>query len=733
MCFAAQPSAALESLLERAYGKREFSPKFPKALRWMPDGESYAVVEGNEIVRYSPAGKSREVLVSKELLTPANAKNPIPVEDYSWSKDRKRVLIFTNTKKVWRDNTRGDYWVLDLTSRKLRKLGGEGPESTLMFAKFSPDAKQAGYVRLNDIYVEEVESGKITRLTSDGSPTRINGTSDWVYEEELSVRDCFNFSPDGSRVAFWNFDATGVGDFVLVNQTDSVYPKLTHLPYPKVGTTNSAVRVGVLSAKGGDPVWLQIPGDPREHYIAAVEWAPRLAGSTQDELVVQQLNRLQNQLRVYFADPATGKARLVFEDKDEAYIEVRTPAKGWVDGNKAFLWTSERDGWRHYWSIPRDGSKPKLLTDFAADVISFGGVDEKAGWIYFTASPDDAAQRLLYRAKLDGSSKAPERITPASQPGVHQYTIAPGARFATHVWSRMDKAPAYFIESLPDHKTIATLQTNDELNAKIEALGLPPTEFFQIEASGFRFDAFMIKPPKLDATKRYPVLVYVYGEPGNVTVADAWLGNHGMFHRALALEGFVVVSIENRGTPSPRGRAFRRASYGSVGVGSSQDQADALRALLKQRSYLDPERIAIWGWSGGGTNTLNAMFRHGDLYKAGLSVAPVPDLALYDTIYQERYMGLPTTNAEGFKKASAINHAEGLKGKLLLMHGSGDDNVHIQGTERLINRLVELDKPFDLMVYPNRTHSISEGKGTSLHVRRTLARYLLQYVEPGPR
>ncbi len=343
-------------------------------------------------------------------------------------------------------------------------------------------------------------------------------------------------------------------------------------------------------------------------------------------------------------------------------------------------------------------------------------------------------RRYLYRSRLDGRG-APERVTPADQPGSHTYVIAPGGRMAFHTVLTLSIGRLPWTSSRCRHTPrCAQLTDPAALAVKLAPVLTPPVEFFTVDiGAGVSLDGWMLKPPTFDASKRYPVIVHVYGEPAGQTVTDRWGGGRMLFHRALAEAGYLVVSVDNRGTPAPKGAAWRKVVYGTVGDLSSKEQAAAVRALAAARPYIDPARVGVWGWSGGGSNTLNCMFRYPDVFAVGVSVAPVPDQRLYDTIYQERYMGLPQTNADGYKVGSPINFAEGLAGKLLIVHGTGDDNVHYQGTERLINRLVELGKPFDMMVYPNRTHAIAEGPGTTPHVYQLIARYFVDHLPPGPR
>ena len=392
---------------------------------------------------------------------------------------------------------------------------------------------------------------------------------------------------------------------------------------------------------------------------------------------------------------------------------------------------SEHDGWRHVYLIARDGSGADLITRGKFDVIETLTVDPSEEWLYFIASPTNATQRYLYRTRVDASGAA-ERITPEDMPGTHSYEISPDCQWAFHISSSFGTPPTTSLVQLPQHQTARILADNTNLRKKLGGMMRNAVEFFQVDiGDGVNLDAWIIKPADFDPARKYPILFYVYGEAGVQTVLDAWGAERQLFHRALTNEGYIVASVDNRGTPAPKGRDWRKVIYGAVGVLSSKEQAAAVRAIARERSYIDLDRVAVWGWSGGGTNTLNLLFRSPELYKVGMSVAPVPEQRIYDTIYQERYMGLPQENAAGYKAASAINYAHDLEGKLLLVHGTGDDNTHFAGTQLLVNRLIELGKSFDFMAYPNRAHRIFEGPGTSPHVYKLLARHLTTHLRAG--
>jgi len=726
---AAQQDSSLVTL-DRLFNSDDFSQDFFGPARWLGDS-GYTTFEaapqgrGRDLVRTDPATGQKQVLLAASRLIPTGDSLPLPVENFTVSSDGKQVLIYTNSQRVWRQKTRGDYWVLEVATGKLRKLGGpEAKPSTLMFAKLSPQGDRVAYVRENNIYVERLKDGKITRLTSDGSRTTINGTFDWVYEEEFDDRDGFRWSPDGKRIAYWQLDASGVRDFLLINNTDSLYSFTKPVQYPKAGTTNSSCRVGVVDANGGKTRWLETPGDPRNTYIARMEWA-----DNSDEVVLQHLNRLQNTLQLMLGDAKSGKVRTILTDQDSAWVDVVDDMR-WLDGGKRFTWVTERDGWRHMYNVARDGSDPRLITPGNLDIAQVLTIDDKGGWVYYLASPDNPTQRYLYRAKLDGSAPA-ERLTPADQPGTHNYSIAPGAAWAFHYFSAFGVPTVTELVHLPDHKVVRTLVDNGKLKTAIAKLKRGPMNFFRVDAgNGVTLDGYVMLPPGFDSTLKYPVLFHVYGEPAAQTVVDTWGYNDYLWHLMLTQQGYVVMSLDNRGTPSLRGREWRKCIYRKVGVLASEDQADAARAIGRWK-WVDSTRLGIWGWSGGGSTTLNVLFRDPEVYRMGMAVAPVPDVHLYDTIYQERYMGLPQQNEEDYKRSSPLNFAANLRGKLLVVHGSGDDNVHYQGTERLINALVAANRPFTMMEYPNRTHGIYEGEGTTLHLYSLLTRFLEENLPVG--
>ena len=723
--------------LDRIYKDKDFQSDWFGGTVWLEDGSGYTLIEKTgesedhrSVVKYDPETGASAVLISAEDVTPEGSEKPVKIESVQWSADGTKALIYANSKRVWRYKTQGDYWILDITSKAFHKLGAGFPASSLMFAKFSPDGTRVAYVqktgkKIHDIYVENITTQEKTRLTSDGSETIINGTFDWVYEEELGLRDGFRWSPDGTKIAYWQLDASGVKDFTLINNTDSLYPELTTFSYPKVGETNSAAKVGVVSASGGETTWMAIDGDPRNHYLAWMEWT-----ANSDEIAVQQLNRRQNTNKLILAKVTNGESRTVFTDSDDAWLDAVNDFR-WLDDGKAFLWVSEQGGWRQLLRVSRDGQTvTKITGDY--DVMRIRRIDLAAGTVYFDASPDNPRQQYLYKVNITDGKPA-VRLTPGDEPGHHGYDVSADGAYAFQTSSARDKATTIRMIRLADHTAVKTFVDNAALQAKYDTLDKGRLEQFQVTVDdGQDLHGVIRFPADFDASKKYPVIFYVYGEPWSSTGSDRWYADSELWHIMMTQKGYIFVTLDNRGQPMPKGRAWRKSIYRKLGLVNVDDQAMAAKKLTAQRPYMDADRMGIWGHSGGGTSTLHALFRHGDVFKVGVSRAPVPDIRLYDTIYQERYSGILPDDADYYEKSVAINYAGGLTGKLLLIHGTGDDNVHYQGSERLINKLIEEGIQFDFFAYPNRTHGIREGKNTTHHLMTMQTNYFLTHLKPGP-
>jgi dipeptidyl-peptidase-4 len=702
-------------------------------LQWSEDGLALIRLKKNQLVEESvETGNDRKVIISEQDF--GNVEPFKSMDDFSWHASSAQLLIFNNTARVWRYNTKGDYWVYHMKSKKWFQLGKGLPAQSLMFAKLSPDGKQVAYVSQYNLYVEDIVSGKRKALTQNGNRRLINGTFDWVYEEEFACRDGFRWSPDGKKIAFWQVNADGTKDFMMMDNLAGIYSKPIPVEYPKVGESPSAVKIGVVDIASSQLKWMNIPGDPRQHYLPRMEWA----GS--QELIVQQLNRKQNQSILFLTNAATGVSQSVYKETDEAWIDILPSVDDdysyggwdWLNNGQSFLWMSEKDGWRHLYSVSRNGKVETLVTKGNFDVIEIAAVREAEGYVYYFASPDNATQKYLYRSKLNGAGEA-ERLTPNDQPGTHQYTISPTADFAYHSFSNHNVP--FVTESilLSTHKDATGKSKVAEAIAQSKSRK-SPLEFFKVKTKeGVEMDGWMVKPDNFDPAKKYPVVFFVYSEPAGANVVDRFgVGNNRLYAGDMKRDGYVYVSIDNRGTPAPKGRAWRKSIYRKIGIVNIDDQASAAREVFKM-GFIDTSRVAVWGWSGGGSATLNLLFRYPEIYKTGISIAAVAYQLTYDNIYQERYMGLPQENKDDFIKGSPITHAKNLRGNLLYIHGTGDDNVHYQNAEMLQNELIKYNKQFQFMSYPNRSHGIYEGEGTTKHLTTLYTNYLKQYCPPGAR
>ena len=716
----AQPELTLEDI----YVKGTFRARGVPQPTWMDDGRSYSALTEKGLVRIDAATLAETVIVPQEAFLPEGASRPLRVESYTWSDDKTKLVVYTNSRRVWRRNTRGDYWLLDIATGRIRQLGKGLEPSRMMYGKLSPAGDRFAYVYYNNLYVEDVATGNRRQLTFDGGDVMINGNFDWVYEEELGCYDGWRWSPDGKKIAYWHSDTGGTGTFLMIDNIDSLYSFTIPLPYPTAGTTNSAVKVGVVDVETARTGWFPVPGDPRENYIARMEFVPGT-----DEVMIQQLNRLQNTNTVYYGDVNTLELNPFYGDRDEAFLNIHDNIV-WLDGNKYFTWTSEKDGWRHLYRVTRDGKKETLLTKGDFDVINVLRIDPKGGYVYYMASPESAVEQYLYRSRLDGKGSA-ERVTPQGFTGTYSYNISPGAKYALCSYSNHATPRVYEMVSLPDHKTVRKLEDNAALKEVYASYGFRSREYFQVDIGEAVLDGWMIKPRDFDPAKKYPVIFHIYGEPASSTVQNSWSGDY--WNQLLAQQGYIVASIDPRGTNNPKGRSWRKSIYGKVGILAMADHAKAVRLAEAMFPFMDPERVGVWGWSGGGSSTAHLMFEHPDIYSVGIAVAGVYSQRLYDSIYQERYMGLPSTNPDGYREGSPITHAAGLQGDLFLIHGTGDDNVHYQSLEMLVNELVKHGKMFSMMAYPMRTHGISERENTTMHLYQTMLKYWLEHLPAGGR
>jgi dipeptidyl-peptidase-4 len=656
----APPPDSARLTIERIFASGELRPAGSPGVQWTRDGRGYVELRPGgagtaDLVRVDAASGAATVLVPGTALVDERGRR-IAVEDFALSPDERKALLFHNSVRVWRTNTRGTYHVVDFATRRVtpvaaatapggpaaadadggarrrgaaagaagaagdtvagqalgqnttgvpsfmgRGLASGAVDADLqMFAKFSPDSRRVAYVRGNNLWVADLATGRASRLTSDGSDDVINGTTDWVYEEELGLRDAFRWSPDSRRLAYWRFDQAAVPAFPVVNETDAQYPQVSVLRYPKAGAPNSRVRVGVVGAAGGPTRWLAAGPDTGQ-YVARMEWLGA------DSLAVQRLPRAQDQLDVLVLSAATGQGRTLLTDRDSAYVDVEGEAVTWLPGGRHLLVRSDRSGWRAFYLYDRAGRLVRQVTPDGADYLELSGVDEGGRVAYFAAAAPTPVERNLYRCSVDAAAAAPcARVT--AEAGTHAVEVAPGARYAVDTYSRLGRAPRVTLHELPSMRPARVLADNAAVAARLAALGIAEPRLVSVPVpDGTRLDAYRITPPGFDSTRRHPVLMHVYGGPASPQVSDAWGGTRYLWHQLMAQQGYVVLVVDNRGA-AWRGRAFRKATQLALGVRESQDQADAARWAARQ-PWADPRRVGLWGWSYGGYMTALTLAR----------------------------------------------------------------------------------------------------------------------------
>lgn len=699
--------------VERIFAEYEFRTR-GVSVQWTPSGEELVVIEpaaggGSDVWLEEIAGGGRTRLVEGQALASSDTASVPTIAALDWSAGGDRLLLFTDAQQVWRQATRGRYLVHEPDSGRTVAVSAAGAQ---MFAKFSPDGDRVGFVRDNDLWITDPATGEERRLTRDGGDEIVNGTSDWVYEEELDLRDAWRWSPDGRRIAFWRFDQSPVQTFYMVDET-GVYSRPVPLRYPKAGSDNSIVRIGVIDLATDSTVWIDT--DHGDGYLARMDFA-----ASPDEITIQRLNRAQNRLDLLLADVKTGASRVLLTESAPSWVDVTDDLR-WIRDGEQFLWTSERDGFRHIYLYDRDGTLVRQVTSGSWEVVEVEGMDAKEEWVYFTAINPTPAERHFFRARL--SDGRLQRIS--TEPGTHSVQMSPDGSTYLDTYSRNGVPPVYRLHRA-DGTLIRVLEDNADVASRLAETGARPPSFFSfITSDGVRLNGWMIRPPHFDPAGRYPALLYVYGGPGSQTVTDAWGGNRYLWHQALAAEGYIVVSVDNRGTGG-RGRDFKNLVHQDLGAWEARDQIAAAR-YLAGLPYVDRDRIGIWGWSYGGYLTALALMQGSEYLTAGISVAPVTDWRLYDTIYTERFMRTPAENPDGYARSAPLNHVENLSADFLLIHGTGDDNVHFQNSVLLAQRLQEARKQFDFMLYPNQNHSIGAGTGP-IHLYTLMTDWLREHL-----
>jgi dipeptidyl-peptidase 4 len=740
----AQTGASLLTA-ERIFRSRDFTAQGLPFVQWLKDGRSYLQIRsdasGTALVKVDAATGAESVLLPAGVLKDT-AGAALDVEDVVLSPDETKALVFHSSVRVWRTNTRGVYHLVDFATRAVTPLtttsvaaavtapagpgflarglaSGAADPALQMFARFSPDGSKVAFGRANDLWVKDLRTGTETRLTTDGSDDIINGTTDWVYEEELGLREAYRWSPDSKRLAFWRFDQSAVPAFPMVDELGT-YPRVSTLRYPKAGESNSRVTVHVIGADGANRTALDVGPDTGQ-YITRLEWVDA------DSIALQRVPRGQVQLELLLVSATTGTGRVIVTERDSAYVNVEGEPVVWLADRQRFLLRSDRTGWQQYFLYRRTGQLIGRVTKDSMDVLDLLAVDDRLRAAYVHVAAPTATQQQLMRVSLDG--RRAERLTLGD--GAHAVQISPTAAFLFDSYSRLGVPPVVSLYALPRMTRVKELTDNAAVRTRLVALGVRPAQLFNVPMpDGTLLDAYRILPPAFDSTKKYPVLMHAYGGPAAPQVIDQWGGARYLWHVSLAQQGYVVVVVDNRGAAF-RGRNFRKTTQLRLGAQETEDQLDAARWLGRQ-SWVDASRIGFWGWSFGGYLAAMVAGKGGDLFKAVISVAPVTDWRLYDTIYTERFMATPQENAAGYAQTAPQQFVGGIRARFLLVHGTGDDNVHPQNSVQLIDRMVRANVPMQQLFYPNRTHSISGGN-TTVHLYDAMTRFLRENLRDGTR
>ncbi len=680
-------------------------------MQWIPGQDRYSFYKFDPQTRkqqvfvHDAATGKEELLFGIDQLIPDGSTEPVTMSAYEWLQDGRHILL-TGTLPARTVKTGGDMYLYD--TKEKRFVFSKEAENDETNIHASPSGKHVVFVKGNNLYATEVASGSTIQLTFDGSETILNGLFDWVYEEEFSIIQGYQFSSDGKKVAFWRLDQSQVPQ-ISIAKWDSLYLNTHDMYYPKPGAKNSIVKIGIADIATGKVVWADI-GAEEDIYI------PRIAFTNDgSSLTVQRLNRLQNTLDFLLVDPASGTSKVLFTEHDSAWIDI-TDNLNFLKDNKHFLWTSDRDGYNHIYRVDLTSGEMKQITKGKWEVAEIVAVDHNKQNIFFTANERGEIYADLYVVSFTGEGL--KRLT--EEAGYHRITASETGNYFSDSYSNAHTPPTQSIIN-NEGKKVTVLNTFDQ--TVFEPYDFTKPEFFTFKTGdGAELNGMMIKPANFDPTKKYPVLFYNYSGPGSKLVNDQFGSIYFFWHQLFAAKGYVVVYIDNRGTEG-KGRDFKKIVYRNLGDYEIADHVDAAKYLINQ-GWADSSRIGIWGWSYGGYVSSLAIHKAPDYFKVAVAVAPVTDWKFYDTIYTERYMSLPKLNPEGYEKGSVMTYADRLRGKFLIIHGTADDNVHLQNSIKLTEKLISLNKPFDMAYYPEKDHGIYGGK-TRLHLFTKMTEYIL--------
>ena len=696
--------------VEDIYTNPAFYPSELDEFQWFDNGNKYSYLKylpdsaSSEIYEHIVATGEEKVLVSPNQLHTKDLYL-FTIKNYKWSPDNKYIL-FTGILPARRLKTGGDFYVYDVSQEKIIYSIESVKEQENIH--FSPDSKKIGFVRGNNLYVFDINSGKEKQLTFDGSDDILNGVFDWVYEEEFSIINGWTWSPDSKSIAFWRLDQTIVPVY-KITLYDSLYPGFNITHYPTAGTNNSLVKIGVVNVSSGKTTWMNL-GDNPDIYIPRIKFTanPKI-------LSIQRLNRLQNKLDLIFNNVNTGESRIILTESDTAWVDVFNDLFFLKDG-KRFIWSSERDGYKQFYLYDYSGNLINQITKGKWEVDKLLAVDEQNSRLFYLSLERSPLYRDLYSINLNGTDK---KLILQSK-GTHEINISPSNNFFIDEFSTANTLPATFLYKIN--------------GKKLDDLILPDMSFFKnydlsplrftslVTSDGILLNAFIIKPVDFDSTKKYPVLIFNYSGPGSQSVVDRWSTVNFLWHQILVQKGYIIFCLDNRGTGG-RGKSFKNIVYKDLGKWEVHDQIEGAK-YLASLPYVDKNRIGIWGWSYGGYISALAILKGADCFKAAIAVAPVIHWKYYDTIYTERYMLTPELNPKGYEESSPLNYVENLKGKFLIIHGTADDNVHFKNTVELVSKMEELNKQFKVMFYPGKLHGI-HGNDFRIHLFNLMTDFIL--------
>lgn len=698
--------------LEDIWSKPTFQARSVPGFNWMRDGRYYSALAPDGLVQYEvTTGQPTQTLVALTNLRVAGSTQPLAVDGYGFNADEKKILFSTETEPIYRRSSKANYYVYDRAAQTLVPLSQGGKQG---YATFSPDGKRVAFTRDNNLFVVDLSTMQETAVTTDGVSNKIiNGSTDWVYEEEFEFAQAFFWSPDSRQLAYYTFDESAVPEYNM-QEWGALYPQDYRYKYPKAGEKNSIVSISAYEVASRRVVKMDVGPEP-DQYIPRVVWT-----QTPNLLSIRRMNRLQNKLELLHADATTGKTQIVLTDSDKAYVEVNDDLR-YLQGGKEFLFSSEKDGYRHLYLYDLKGKLVRQLTKGAWEITEINGFDEKNGLVYYTSTEASPLQRQLYRVSLKGQGKT--RLSEAGG-GTDRANISPDCRYYLNYHSGAGVPQTVSLRNGKDGKLVKVLEDNEPLRQTLSRYDLGKTEFFSFKTSeGVSLNGQMIKPANFNPSQKYPVLMHVYGGPGSQTNADSWGGTNYLWHQLLTQSGYLVVIVDNRGTGA-RGAAFKKATYANLGKLETIDQGEAA-SYLGTLPYVDKSRIGIWGWSFGGYMSALAITKNADLFKMAISVAPVTNWRYYDSVYTERFLKTPQENPGGYDDNSPVQFAQQLKGKYLLVHGTGDDNVHFQNSIAWVDAMIKANKDYQTLYYPNRNHGIYGGN-TRLHLYRQMTDFVVK-------